>query len=194
MFCVKKIVNFCELKRIEEESRQNVFEYIAPVKQKLENTGYAIENKFFYTNKKTAKRKIYECEFRIYPGNLTKSEAKKQFKLKVFRLFIYEKEQLNKCNFKITFQNDFYFKLYFALTCKLLFVVGDIEKSAKDNIFDFILRVFTPNRAGELVFKFKGRDYEWIRILLPLSLAFAVGIIAVLKETEFLSYFGYGYY
>lgn len=191
---MKRIVDCCELKRIEEDSRQNALEYIAPVKQKLENTGYAVENKFFYTNKKTGKRKIYQCEFSIYPGNLTKNGAKKQFKLKVFRLFIYEKEQLNKCNFKITFRNDFYFKLYLALTCKLLFVVGDIEKSAKDNILDFILRVFTPNRAGELAFKYRGKDYEAFRTILLILLAFAIGIIAVLKETEFLSYFGYGYY
>ncbi len=96
---MKRIVDCSELKKIEEDSRQNVLLYITPVKQKLENIGYAVENKFFYTSKKAGKRKIYQCEISIYPDSLTKSEAKKQFKLKVFRLFIYEKEQLDKCNF-----------------------------------------------------------------------------------------------
>lgn len=194
MFCLKKCVDYHGLKNFEEDSQRNALKYIIPIKQKLENVGYVVENNYLYETKKTVrKRKIYMCELSIYPSNINKSEAKKQFKLKVFRLFLYEKERLNKNSFKVILRNDLCFRFFIAFALKLL-IVGDIEKTAKDNIFDFFCRVFNPSRTGELAFKYRGKDYEWIRVLLLISVIFIVGILAALKEADFLSSLGYGYY
>lgn len=192
MFCLKKYVDYHGLKNFEEDSQRNALKYIIPIKQKLENVGYVVENKYLDETKIVSKRKVYICELKIYPGNINKGDAKKQFKLKIFRLFLYEKERLNKNCFKVILRNDRFFRLYIAFALKLL--VSDIDKFAKDNCFDFFCRVFHPYRTGELAFKYRGKDYEWVRILLLICMIFTVGILAVLKETDFLSSLGYGYY
>lgn len=192
MFRLKKCVDNQELKKLEEDSQKNAQKYITPIKQKLDEAGCVVEYKYLDETKTVSKRKVYICELKIYPGNINKGDAKKQFKLKIFRLFLFEKERLNKNCFKVILRNDRFFRLYIAFALKLL--VSDIDKYAKDNGFDFFCRFFYPCRTGELAFKYRGKDYEWVRILLLICMIFTVGILAVLKETEFLSSLGYGYY
>lgn len=194
MFCLKKYIDCHELNEFKKDSQRKALNYIFPIKQKLEKNGYVVEINYLYKAKKIIpKKKIYICELSIYPGTINKTKAKNEFKLKIFRLFLYEKERLNKDCVKVVSRNDLYFKIFIAFALKLL-AVWSIDKAANDNIFDFFCRVFNPERTGMLAFKFRGKDYEWIRIFLVITSMFTFGILAILKEIDFLSSLGYGYY
>ncbi len=194
MIFFKKGLDTDELKKIEEESQRKALAYITPIKEKLENVGYTVDYKF--TNEKKPlvnKRKIHVCELSIFPNNISKSEAKKQFKLKIFRMFLFEKERTAKNSFKVKVRRDVYFKTIITFALKRL-TKGNIEKSAKDNAFDFLNRVYYPSRAGQLAYQFKGKDYQWLRIITYIIVVFTIAILTALKDAEFLSSMGYGYY
>ena len=83
MILFKKDIDSDELKKIEEESQRQALAYITPIKEKLENAGYTVEYKFSIEKKPLVeKTKIYVFELSIFPNSISKSEAKKQFKLK----------------------------------------------------------------------------------------------------------------
>ena len=194
MILLKKGIDSTELKKIEEESQRQALAYITPIKEKLENAGYTVDYKF--TNEKKPlvnKRKIHVCELSIFPNNISKSEAKKQLKLKIFRMFLFEKERTDKNNFKVKTRRDVYFKTIITFALKKL-IKGNIEKSAKDNAFDFLNRVYYPSRAGQLAYQFNGKDYQWLRIVTYIIIVFTIAILTALKDAEFLSSMGYGYY
>ena len=194
MILFKKGIDSNELKKIEEESQRQALAYITPIKEKLENAGYTVDYKF--TNEKkplVEKTKFYVCELSIFPNSISKSEAKKQFKLKIFRMVIFEKKRTDKNNFKVKTKRDMYFKTIITFALKKL-IKGNIEKAAKDNAFDFFNRVYYPSRAGQLAYQFKGKDYQWLRIVTYIIIVFTIAILTALKDAEFWSSMGYGYY
>lgn len=194
MILLKKDIDSDELKKIEEESQRQALAYITPIKEKLENAGYTVDYKF--TNEKkplVEKTKFYVCELSIFPNSISKSEAKKQFKLKIFRMVLFEKKRTDKNNFKVKTKRDMYFKTIITFALKKL-TKGNIEKAAKDNAFDFLNRVYYPSRAGQLAYQFKGKDYQWLRIVTYIIILFSIAILTALKDAEFWSSMGYGYY
>lgn len=194
MILLKKDIDSDELKKIEEESQRQALAYITPIKEKLENSGYTVDYKF--TNEKkplVEKTKFYVCELSIFPNSISKSEAKKQFKLKIFRMVLFEKKRTDKNNFNVKTKRDMYFKTIITFALKKL-TKGNIEKAAKDNAFDFFNRVYYPSRAGQLAYQFKGKDYQWLRIVTYIIIIFTIAILTALKDAEFWSSMGYGYY
>lgn len=194
MIRFKKGISADQLKKFEEESQSQALAYITPIKEKLENAGYTVEYKFSNEKKPLVeKTKLYVCELTIYPNNISKSEAKKQFKIKIFRMFLFEKTRTNKNSFKVKTRQDIYFKTIITFALKKL-TKGNIEKSAKDNAFDFLTRIYYPSRVGQLAYKFKGKDYEWLRVVTYIIITLIIAILSALKDAEFLASFGWGYY
>ena len=108
-------------------------------------------------------------------------------------MVLFEKKRTDKNNFKVKTKRDMYFKTIITFTLKKL-TKGNIEKAAKDNAFDFLNRVYYPSRAGQLAYQFKGKDYQWLRIVTYIIIVFTIAILTALKDAEFWSSMGYGYY
>ena len=108
-------------------------------------------------------------------------------------MVLFEKKRTDKNNFKVKTRRDVYFKTIITFALKKL-TKGNIEKAAKDNAFDFFNRVYYPSRAGQLAYQFKGKDYQWLRIVTYIIIVFTIAILTALKDAEFWSSMGYGYY
>ncbi len=192
MFRVKKI-HISELSQL-EKSYQNKFSYsVKRLENKLKKFGYQIQYKYLYISKPfNNKNKIYSCELSVFPEALSKNGAKKQFKLKIIRVFLFEKRNTDNQMLEIKKMYDLPFKCICILLLKHLIHMS--PKASRDNFFDFIIRVFFHRRVGELAYTFRGKNYQWVIILGIILLFFIIGIVSKLKEIDFLSSLGYGYY
>ena len=194
MILFKKGIDADEIKKLEEDSQSKALAHIIPINEMLENAGYTVEYKFSNEKKPLVeKTKLYVCELTIYPNTLSKSESKKYFKLKIFRMFLFEKTKTNKNSFKVKIRQDIYFKTIITFALKKL-TKCDIEKASKDSVFDFFNRVYYPVRTGRLAYQFNGKDYQWLRVLTYIIIALTVAVLSALKEADFLESFGWGYY
>ena len=185
MFRLKKIINYDEIIKLELDTENEFSAKIISIEQTLENAGYNVEHGYVYVNRNKSwykyKGKTFACEIYIFPSSLTKSEAKKHFKLKVFCVFFYKRIRLNKNEYKVFSIKDWFYKLYVSFIFKLLAAL-DIEKIAKDNVFDFFLRIFCPNKSGELAYLYRGKDCEWVKLVLYIVVGLIAAIAAGYKE------------
>lgn len=179
-----------------EEEEKNFLRATNPIIKDFKGNCCNVNFKFKYVSKHKHLRdkknqKSYVCELSIYPTNLTKKEAKKKNKLKIISLFIFNSQKTKNGMYRCTHRNDYFFKLIFKVMLLKLKLIGS-ERFFCESLFDFLFRVFFSNRAGELSNIYKGKDYEWFKLMLLVVAVIIIAIVTGIKEADFYESFGWG--
>ena len=166
-----------------DKEKQGVQVFLDKCCKKFEENKFKLEYRF-YSKKNSKKPDKIDLELvcEIYPLNYDKNKSIKAYEYRSYKFVL--------CSYTATNQNKFFVPkrskqlLKMVLKCQLLLLSN--SSLIKENIFDFIFKIFCKKNTFRFPNEFRGKNIELIRFIiidvLPLLFASALIIAFVIKN------------